>query len=296
ISNIKREPSDRKSTMSTPATSPTKTSQRETLTSTAPTALTTNPDPNPSELLDLPTLTDTFSQVTLKLSALASVVAQGGSIAVATGCTATVAERNSIPGASSILSLAEVAELQTIRRVLDTATEVYTRVRREMRQLSKQHHKSSEIVRGRLVSLQAKNPRSKHHRRKFRGGRMTGGRADSNIAAGSIGSQLPNFGPDLIPKNHRGSVGDLLRGTGLEGVQNSTSTLAGNLANGKDAGFLPDLAQTHKSSVGGSQQTPKHDFGDGEGREETVVLGGKEEQHSVGSMPSSDSRECPRVR
>ncbi|EGO59258.1 hypothetical protein NEUTE1DRAFT_99434 [Neurospora tetrasperma FGSC 2508] len=265
MSNIKREPSDRKSTMSTPATSPTKTSQRETLTSTTPTAPTTDPDPNPSQLLDLPTLTDTFSQLVHKLSALASVVSQGGSIAIATGCTATVAERNSIPGASSILSLAEVAELQTIRRVIDTATEVHARFRREMRQLSKQHHKSSEMVRSRLVSLQAKNPRSKHHRRKLRGGRMTGGRADSKIAAGSIGSQLPNFGPDLIPRKHRGSVGDLLRGTCFEGVQNSTSTLEGSVA-------TPDSAQTHKSSVEGSQQSAKHNFGDGEGREETVVL------------------------
>ncbi|KAK3502846.1 hypothetical protein B0T13DRAFT_446138 [Neurospora crassa] len=256
MSYIKREASDRKGTISTPATSFTKTSQRETetLTSTTPTTPTTDPDPSPSQLLDLPTLTDTFSQVADKLSALASVVAQGGSIAVATGCTAaTVAERNSIPGASTTLSLAEVAELRTIRRVLDTATEVHARVRREMRQLSKQHHKSSEIVRGRLVSLQAKNPRSKHHRRKFRGGRIISGRADSNIAAGAGGLQLPNFGADLIPKKHRGSVEDLLRGTGLGGVQNSTSTPEGSVANGKDAEFSPDPAQTHKSSDEGGQ-------------------------------------------
>ncbi|EAA33315.1 hypothetical protein GE21DRAFT_5966 [Neurospora crassa] len=271
MSNIKRKPLDQKSTMSTPATSPAKTSQRETLTSTTsttPIAPTTNsdPNPNPPQLLDLPTLTDTFSQVADKLSALASVVAQGGSIAVATGCTAaTVAERNGIPGASTTLSLAEVAELRTIRRVLDTASEVHARVKREMRQLSKQHHVSSEIVRGRLVSLQAKNPRSKHHRRKFRGGRIISGRADSNIAAGAGGSQFPNFSADLIPKEHRRSVGDLLRGTCFEGVQNSTSTLERSVA-------TPDSAQTHKSSVKGGQQTPKHNFGDGEGREETVVL------------------------
>ncbi|KAL0472138.1 hypothetical protein QR685DRAFT_521155 [Neurospora intermedia] len=285
MSYIKREPSDRKGTISTPATSFTKTSQREneTLTSTAPTtptAPTTNPDPNPnpSQLLDLPTLTDTLSQVADKLSALASVVAQGGSIAVATGCTAaTVAERNSIPGASTTLSLAEVAELRTIRRVLDIATEVHARVRREMRQLSKQHHMASEMVRGRLVSLQAKNPRSRHYRRKFKGGRMTDGRAESTIAAGAGGSQLPNFGPELIPKEHRRSVGDLLRGTGFGGVQNSTSMLAGNVANSKDVGSLHDPAQTHKSSDEGGQQTPKHNFGDEEGREETVVLEEKEE-------------------
>lgn len=280
--------------MSTPATSHPKP-DRETLTSTvstAPTTLTTNPDPNPSQLLDLPTLTDTLPQLAHKLSALAAVISRGESIALATGrsSTVTVAEHHSIPGAST-LSLAEVAELQTCRKAIDTSAEVQARVRSEVRRLTKEIHECSEVIRSRLVSLQAKNPKSKHYGKEFKGPeRAGGGRSESNIPARagapvSIGSQLSSSGTELIPKVHGRSRGDLLRGTHLEGVRNSVSTLEGNAANGEDVRLSPSPPQGHRSSATSGQPSPRHYLGDVEQSENRGVLGEKGEQLEGSESP-----------
>lgn len=309
MSGIKRNPSDRQSTMLTSATRGSRaTANREThLPSTAPTALSTDPGPRPAQLLDLPALTDTLPELEHKLVALAEVVSRGESIAVATGrsLTVTAAEHHSIPGASR-LSQAEVAELQTCRIAIDISREVEARIRREVRLLTKKIHKCSEVLRGRLVSLQAKNPRSKHYRKtEFRGGRSA---ADGDIPASSraggpvsIGSQLSSVGTEkeLIPRVHGHSGEDRRQGIQLKGTLNAVSTLEKNSADGDDGRISPGPSspghyESYETSTSG-HKFAKHYLGDGERCESTGVSGENEEQYrGSGSSPESQKRQ--RVR